>query len=74
MLVLAVGLCKGDNAINTDNIFNCPELNSQEEIDLDKVRASVSTIVFHSFLCCQYRRVDECNSVIVITVHVTRNN
>jgi len=44
LVLVFAGLSKGDNAINT-NIFNCPELNSQEEIDLDKVRAIVVTVV-----------------------------
>lgn len=30
------GLTRGDNAIST-NVFNCPELNAQDEIDLDKI-------------------------------------
>ncbi|RLU21416.1 hypothetical protein DMN91_005789 [Ooceraea biroi] len=36
LVLVFAGLSKGDNAINTD-IFNCPELNSQEDLDLDKI-------------------------------------
>lgn len=39
LVLVFAGLTKGDNAINMD-LFNCPELNSQEEIDLDKVLSS----------------------------------
>lgn len=39
LVLVFVGLTRGDNAIDTNNIFNCPELNAQDEIDLDKVCA-----------------------------------
>jgi len=38
LVLVFAGLTRGDNAIDTNNIFNCPELNAQDEIDLDKVR------------------------------------
>ncbi|XP_011166366.1 uncharacterized protein LOC105200489 [Solenopsis invicta] len=37
LVLVFVGLTRGDNAIDTNNIFNCPELNAQDEIDLDKI-------------------------------------
>lgn len=36
LVLVFAGLTRGDNAIST-NVFNCPELNAQDEIDLDKV-------------------------------------
>lgn len=39
LVLVFAGLTRGDNAIDTNNIFNCPELNAQDEIDLDKVCA-----------------------------------
>ncbi|KYN08543.1 hypothetical protein ALC62_00527 [Cyphomyrmex costatus] len=46
LVLVFAGLTRGDNAIDTNNIFNCPELNAQDEIDLDKV-----------CVCCRYRRL-----------------
>ncbi|XP_012521471.1 uncharacterized protein LOC105827844 [Monomorium pharaonis] len=37
LVLVFAGLTRGDNAIDTNNIFNCPELNAQDEIDLDKI-------------------------------------
>lgn len=37
LVLLYVGMSRGDNSIDMDHIFNCPELNSQDEIDLDKI-------------------------------------
>ncbi|KAL0107864.1 hypothetical protein PUN28_014852 [Cardiocondyla obscurior] len=36
LVLVFAGLTMGDNAIDT-KVFNCPELNSQDEIDLDKI-------------------------------------
>ncbi|KYM89677.1 hypothetical protein ALC53_01989 [Atta colombica] len=36
LVLVFAGLTRGDNAIDTNNIFNCPDLNAQDEIDLDK--------------------------------------
>ncbi|XP_012054750.1 PREDICTED: uncharacterized protein LOC105617807 [Atta cephalotes] len=37
LVLVFAGLTRGDNAIDTNNIFNCPDLNAQDEIDLDKI-------------------------------------
>lgn len=37
LVLVFAGLTRGDNIDR--NVFNCPELNAQDEIDLDKVRA-----------------------------------
>ncbi|KYN17487.1 hypothetical protein ALC57_10192 [Trachymyrmex cornetzi] len=44
LVLVFAGLTRGDNAIDTNNIFNCPDLNAQDEIDIDKV-----------CVCCHYR-------------------
>ncbi|XP_020278641.1 uncharacterized protein LOC109852163 [Pseudomyrmex gracilis] len=36
LVLVFAGLSRGDNTVNT-KISNCPELNSQDEIDLDKI-------------------------------------
>ncbi|TGZ53410.1 uncharacterized protein [Temnothorax longispinosus] len=36
LVLVFAGLTRGDNAIDT-KIFNCPELNAQDEMDLDKI-------------------------------------
>lgn len=42
VLILA-GVTRADNSVESDySIFKCPDLNSQEEIDLDKVRVTAS--------------------------------
>jgi len=49
LVLVFAGLTRGDNAIDTNNIFNCPELNAQDEIDLDKVRVlSLSPFLYRS--------------------------
>ncbi|XP_018366132.1 PREDICTED: uncharacterized protein LOC108763202 [Trachymyrmex cornetzi] len=37
LVLVFAGLTRGDNAIDTNNIFNCPDLNAQDEIDIDKI-------------------------------------
>lgn len=37
LVLVFASLTRGDNAIGADKIFNCPDLNAQDEIDLDKI-------------------------------------
>ncbi|EFN73796.1 hypothetical protein EAG_06438 [Camponotus floridanus] len=36
LVLVFAGLTRGDNTIGADKILHCPELNAQDEIDLDK--------------------------------------
>ncbi|XP_011264120.1 uncharacterized protein LOC105256131 [Camponotus floridanus] len=37
LVLVFAGLTRGDNTIGADKILHCPELNAQDEIDLDKI-------------------------------------
>lgn len=48
MLILA-GVTRADNSVDADySILKCPDLNSQEEIDLNEVSPSLSLALFLS--------------------------
>lgn len=55
LVLVFVGLTRGDNGIGAETILNCPDLNAQDEIDLEQVRAlfllSFVITLFYTHTC-----------------------